>query len=327
MHPVIGAGVNDVIFGPYFLVPFGLAIAVLILEIALTSEHRNVHWIAMLVPAALVSMAMIGHRGDPIYRAFLDTFTVRLGGDPVFCAMLAVVGFYGYAAVRRAEWAIEAMMAALTLLAIVGRHSLTQGVLAEPLPAPLMIAATVLLGLGVRRRESWRCFVGGFGLALGVALAFPAEAELTPYRLAVVFHLILTVTLILGAAFDDAFARILRAVGVALAVLAGLVALAIPSRLPAWLFDLYPLMIAVVLTAYAVWHRPALPCAALLFCAWTLATGWQIYRVCRQLVVGLDFLVVSLAVFALALGVSLAKAGVLARWYGTWRRRLPDPTD
>jgi peptidoglycan/LPS O-acetylase OafA/YrhL len=64
-----------------------------------------------------------------------------------------------------------------------------------------------------------------------------------------------------------------------------------------------------------------------LFCAWTLATGWQIYRVCRQLVVGLDFLVVSLAVFALALGVSLAKAGVLARWYGTWRRRLPDPTD
>jgi hypothetical protein len=324
MHPIAGVNVNSVIFGPYFLVPFGLALAVLILEIALTSERTLVHWIAMLLPAFLVGLAMIGHRGDPIYRGFLDTFTQRLGGDPVFCTLIAVAAFYAYAAIRRAAWAFEALTTALALLALIGTNSVDRGLLAEPLPAPLLIAATLLLGVGVLNQQSWRCLAGALGLALGLALAFPLDAEVTPYRAPIVFHLMTLIVLIVGAAFSDVLARALRTLGVAIVLCAGLGAMVIPLAAPPWWLEVYPLLLTLLLAGYAYWHRPALACSGVLFACWSLVSGWQIYRVCRQLVVGLDYLVLSLLVFVLAIVVSLAKAGVLARWYAAWRQRAPD---
>ena len=59
--------------------------------------------------------------------------------------------------------------------------------------------------------------------------------------------------------------------------------------------------------------------AGLVFTAWALASGWQIYRALRQLIVGLDYLMLSLIVFVMAIGVSLAKAGLLSRWLTIWR--------
>jgi hypothetical protein len=61
--------------------------------------------------------------------------------------------------------------------------------------------------------------------------------------------------------------------------------------------------------------------AAALLVAWSAATGWQIYRHIRQLVVGLDYLVLSLCVFPLAIAISLGKAGILSRWLKAWRHR------
>src|SRR5262249_40741318 len=56
------------VFGPYFLVPFGLAIGVLLLEIGLVEGRRNVLHIALVLPASLLLLTVAGHRTEPIYR-------------------------------------------------------------------------------------------------------------------------------------------------------------------------------------------------------------------------------------------------------------------
>ena len=70
-------GRSDSIFGPYFLVPFLLALDVLLVEAAAVSRHRVMQRVAMAVlPGALV-LAVIGHRPDPVFRGFLELFMER----------------------------------------------------------------------------------------------------------------------------------------------------------------------------------------------------------------------------------------------------------
>ncbi len=78
---------------------------------------------------------------------------------------------------------------------------------------------------------------------------------------------------------------------------------------------------AILLAAYGFWHWQTLTMglAAALLVTWSAATSWQIYRHFRQFVVGLDYLVLSLCVFPVAIVISLAKAGILSRWWKAWR--------
>jgi hypothetical protein len=46
---------------------------------------------------------------------------------------------------------------------------------------------------------------------------------------------------------------------------------------------------------------------------WLTAAGWRGYRALRQIIVGLDYLALSLTLFAVAVLISLGKAGVLWR--------------
>jgi hypothetical protein len=66
-----GGDRDRVIFGPYFLVPFGLALAVLLLEMGLVSRRRGVLAFALAAPAWLVGLSLVGPRPDPIYQEFL----------------------------------------------------------------------------------------------------------------------------------------------------------------------------------------------------------------------------------------------------------------
>src|SRR5204862_2919733 len=97
MHLLDGRDLDRLIFGPYFLVPFGLALAVLLLEAGLVSGSRGVLGAALAAPLGLVALALAGHRSDSVYRGFFEIFTARLGGDPLYVTLLAVAGFYVYA--------------------------------------------------------------------------------------------------------------------------------------------------------------------------------------------------------------------------------------
>src|SRR5207249_1286572 len=129
------------IFGPYFLVPFGLALTVLVLEMGIVSQHRGLLGTAMSAPVGLIALALVGHRDEPLYTEFLSLFTTRIGADPVFCTLVAVAAFYGYALVRRVAWSVEALTATLTALAFVHPDILNDPTPGNQ-PAPLILAAT-----------------------------------------------------------------------------------------------------------------------------------------------------------------------------------------
>jgi hypothetical protein len=317
MHLLPMAEQGQLIFGPYFLLPFGLALAVLFLEIGLASEGRRAVGLALVVPVGLLALALIGHRPDPIYRTFLDMFTARLGGDPLYLTLLATAGLYAYAALRRVPVAVEALTAMLAALAVVGPHTLKLGALVEPRPLPILAAAALQTGLGLWRGQVWRCAFGAGGLVLGTTLALPESAAL---RTVIAFHLGLVALLGVGAAFDHVDGRRLRGVGVVLVLFACLgtmfEAFPLPGGVPAWVVQAYPPVMALLLAGYGLLlvHRPSLVTAAVVLGCWLGVTGWAGYRALRLVVVGLDHIAVSLLLFGLAILVSLGKSGALARW-------------
>jgi hypothetical protein len=331
MHYIDPPDNNSLIFGPYFLVPFGLALTVLVLEIGHVARNRGALATAMVIPVGLIVLAMVGHRPDRLYQHFLETFTSRLGADPLYWTLVSVAGFYGYAALRGVPVATEVLTGALVLLGFVGPNSLDPGEWTLPQAEPILAAAGLQLTLGVLRRTSWRCLVGGLGLA-AVAYVAPFEGtDFTPIREAIAFHLGLTAVLIVGAMYEDGLARLLRVVGAAVVLLACLDALFgeidVPADLPPWALRAYPLALAGILLGYGLVlrHRLCIGVASTVLATWLASTSWLGYRALRELVAGLDYIGVSLALFAVAVLASLAKAGMLSRWLEAWGKRRVDP--
>lgn len=302
-----------VLFGPIFLVPFGLALAVLLLEIGLVGRRRRgVLGTALALPALLVIFLFAGHRADPIYRGFLALFAERIG-DPLSVTVLSAAIFYAYAALRRVPSAIEALAASLAALAVVGPDTLEGHELIAPRVLPLLAAAALQLAVGVWRRGAWRCLGGTAFLAAALlALAENAEEMLLCGFLA--FHIFLIGALLVAAVFDNPLAAMLRVVGPILAIpicFAVLLARS-PSgaSVPPLLLVVYPLLMAALLLLYGRLLRQtaALAAAVLIFSGWTMLFGWRLYGWLRSTVAGIDHILLSLALFALAVFISLAKA-------------------
>jgi hypothetical protein len=314
------------IFGPYFVVPFGFAVAVLLLEGGLVSGRRGLIATALAAPVGLAALALLGHRDDAIYREFLEMFATRLGGQPLCVTLLAAAGFYAYAALRRAPGAVEALTVALAALAFVDPESLTPALAEVPRPVPLLAAAMLQLTLGIDRHNAGRCLLGHAGLVAVVALALPPGDVLADWRGPLAFHVAVGGLLLIGAAFEDSVGRFCRTAGAALVLPACLGALfgqTSPSAgLPSWAADTYALVLAVCLAGYGVriGHRFSLGIAGLVLACWIGVVGWWGYGVLRQFVSGLDYLLFSLALFVLAVLVSLGKGGALAAYRMRFRR-------
>lgn len=322
MHLLAGRDGERLIFGAFFVIPFGLAIAVLLLEMGQTSGKGSVIWAALSLPAVLVELAMTGHRADPVYQEFQQMFRSTLGGDPLYITMLAVIGFYAYAALRRVGPAVELLIGALLALAAIGPDSLRQGPLAWPQPIPLLLAAGLQTALGLWRRQSARYALGLCGLVFVAALLLPDPSM--RMRTLITFHLALAAMLFVGAEFDDRLARTLRLAALAMMLVASLAAMFdVASGLagmPPWLMDAYPLALALVAGIYGwlLCHRPAIAVCIVVVSCWLVGLGWWCYHALREAVTGLDYIAVSLALFGLAILVSLAKSGLLARFLTVW---------
>ena len=313
MHHVESAEVEPYIFGPYFLAPFVLAVGVLLLEIGLVERLGGVVRAALAVPPVLLILATVGHRPEATYQGFLAQFGTRLGGTPSYLTLLASAGFYAYAAVRRVPSAIEGLTAALALLAVVAPGTLDPDGLVPPRALPLLAIAALQLGLGLRRRDAWRCLIGA-GCLAACATIGTAGTGGAVHRGPIAYHLILVAVLVIGATFDDLVGRLLRGVGAAMALLACLVVLTgrsgRPEAPPAWLIEAYPLAMATLLAGYGalLGHRTSLAGAGLILASWLGVAGWRGYGSLRHHVAGLDYIALGLVLFALAVLASLVDA-------------------
>jgi hypothetical protein len=72
-------------------------------------------------------------------------------------------------------------------------------------------------------------------------------------------------------------------------------------------------------------HWPSNAMAVLVLVGWLAGVGWRGYRALRQVVEGLDQMALSLALFAVAVLISLGKAGVLSRWLAARGLAAPVP--
>jgi hypothetical protein len=153
-----------IIFAPYFLIPFGLAVAVLLLEIGIVERNRTTRWVGLALTLALVPVAAIGHRSEAIYQEFLGHFTARLGGTPLFVTLLAAGGFYLYGVARRVPLALEGLTVVIAALAFVRPETLTLDELTAPRMPLLGLAVLLQVVVGLLRRDAWR-------LALGAVVA------------------------------------------------------------------------------------------------------------------------------------------------------------
>ncbi len=316
MHHIPSAETEPYIFGPYFLVPFGLAIAALLLEIGLVERLGGVLQIAMFLPAVLVLLTVVGHRADPMYHWFLGRFIDRLGGTPFFLTLLASAGFYGYAALRRVPAALDALTAVLVALAFVSPHTLDLGSLASPWEWPILTAAAVQSAIGLTRRSAWRCLVGTGCAALSATISMrPIGAGAHQGPLA--FHLALAAVLQVGAAFNDGLGRLLRTVGATMALLGALVAMTGRTEhaadAPKWLVEAYPLLIALLIVGYGfvLGHRYSILSALLILSGWIAVMGCRGYVSLRKTVAGLDYIATGVVLLALAVLTSMAKGGAL----------------
>jgi hypothetical protein len=306
---------SHTIFGPYFLVPIGLAVSLVWLEIGLASGRRRIMTMACILPLGLAFLAMTGHHHDAVYRSFLNRFIQTLGGSPAYLTLLAAALFQVYAIVRRVPRAWDLMAIGLAGLAVVGPRTIDIDGLVAPRVLPTFGAGLVLAFVSWRTRDSRRaalaagCLVAA--MTRGVGELRP-NIELWPIEL----HLSIGALLVLGAVFDDGLGRLARRSGAVALVLLGLDAATghpriWPTMSPA-LIGAYPLLIAVSAWTYSFLLRDRLYLAsgATSLAGWLAHSGWGAYDHLRKVVVGLDQIVWGMIFFLVAMAISLRKAGI-----------------
>ena len=326
-HYVNGA---RTIFGPYFLVPIGLALSVVWLEIGIAARRRGVMIAAAAMPLALAFLATTGHRYEPVYLHFLDMFRQTLGGSPVFLTLVAAAVFLAYAVVRRVPLAWELMSVALIALAVVGPRTLDFDDLVPLRPLPLAAAGLVLGSVAWRRRHSFEAVVaaGLFVVAVtgGCADMWPnADWGVTA------IHLIIVAALAIGALFDDGLSELARrsaalallVLGVASAVHSPLIANSLPAGIAPW----YPVVVMVTSLAYGLLVRNRMfhAIAGVSLASWIGYSGLQSYQQLRRILTGLDQIVWGLLFFVIATAISLRKAGMWPRAMPVTRSSLSQP--
>ncbi|MGP0068679.1 MAG: hypothetical protein ACLQGP_34395 [Isosphaeraceae bacterium] len=309
------------IFGPYFLVPIGLAVSLVWLEIGIISGRRRIMTAASALPLGLVFLAMAGQADDPVYRAFLELFIRTLGGSPAHITLLATTLFVAYAISRHVPRAWDLMAIALAGLAVVGPRTIDLDGLVSPRALPMGVTGLVLASTAWRHRNSRRAaLAAGFlvaAIARGIGDIWPT-AELWPIAL----HLGVASLLVLGVLFNDGVGRLARRSGALALLVLGLDASTghpfIWPSMPPGLVTWYPLLIAALAWSYGyrLHDRLYLGSGAVSATGWMMHSGGETYAQLRKVVVGLDQIAWGMVCFLIAMTISLKKAGI-------WPRSMP----
>jgi hypothetical protein len=309
---------SQTIFGPYFLVPLGLAFCLIWLEIAIAVRRKGVMIAASAMPLFLALLATTGHRYEVVYMNFLGMFRQTLGGTPVFVTLIAATIFLAYAIVRRVPLAWELLSVALVALAMVGPGTLDLNELVTPRPLPLAAAGLILGSVALRIRHSFRGVLAALLLVISATLGW-AEVWPTADRAMVAIHLLVVGMMAVGAFFDDRLGELaqscatlaLLVLGIASAVHVPVVANSLPANLAPW----HPLFVMVATVAYGILLRDRiyLAIAGAGLAAWVGFSTYHSYYQLRRIVAGLDQIAFGLLFFVIAAAISLKKARLWPR--------------
>lgn len=220
--------VLDIVWRPYFLVPFALAILILIIESGLTSGNRRVVGRAIATAPLLLLMAWPWSPSVAM-QGFLNSLTWTVG-SPVWLTVCILVAFYGWCLFRRIAFAETGLIGSVLLLSIVGPSTIDFGTITSINPAPLLVVGISVGILAFLRRSSILFLTAASLATAGIAVLIP-ETSLAPFRMMTCFHIMLATCLFVSVFWKDLLARRLQAAGATLLVVSAFVAFAGPQSL------------------------------------------------------------------------------------------------
>lgn len=225
----------DTAFGPYQLIPFLLAVYVILLEISITERLPKLQHGVLLTAPLLLLIAhpwLVPWSRLPGYAEFTVTFTRELA-SPVFLTVLGLALLYSWAWFRRVPYSKAGVSTMVLLATFLGPRSFAYpGWRLNPnefLWWPVLAMATVQIISGLRHRKSLPTFVGCMLLIVAIFQTMPEFPALTSWRTFACLHLLLAAMLVIGLCLQDGFARWLNSISpgfVSLTALSGLVSLA-----------------------------------------------------------------------------------------------------
>ncbi|MGE0760054.1 MAG: hypothetical protein AB7O38_23780 [Pirellulaceae bacterium] len=312
----------DTPFGLFFLAPFGAAIVVLLLEIALAEHKQHIARGVLLAAPALLLLAQTPH-GGPAYEQFAGQVTHWLG-SPLWITALMLIAINAYAWWRGAAGGEIGLAVALVAAAGIGPDVRVLTDIHELQWLPLAVVGAWQLAAGIHQGGSLPTLAGAICLIVAGTLRGEGTVLTAAYP-AVPLHLVLLALVASACCFDDGFARWLRPL--AASGLAGAGACAVfglGMSVPPWASSLYALTLAAV--SALLWYRTR-------EIAWLLATlANTLHATAAQLMavwwaahrhLGPDAtvaLAIGIACFVIATSISALKGGLhvaVARWWHT----------
>lgn len=317
-------------FGVYYLVPFFLALLVLVLEIGIVEKRETMVNIATWAAPVLVLLSIPMDEGSAPYRDFLELLTDS-AASPLYLSVIGLLVFYVYAwihGVRQAEWG---MALALLLACFIGRRTISPRNFDALHWWPLATLAGLEAWQAMIHRSSVRSFVAATCLLAGLSIGLKGTM-FTAYNGALPLHLDVAAALAIGLVFHDAFALALRRTCAVLLPLACLIA--VDSEQVRILSEAVRLSYLLALTSLAIAYWRLVGDRWFLFagavnaaCSFLTAAG-SLHGTWSRSVGARGFapLVWGTLTFGLAVLISARKARLFRRLHST-SGEFPDHTD
>ncbi|MEZ6131416.1 MAG: hypothetical protein R3C59_22300 [Planctomycetaceae bacterium] len=327
----------DTAFGLYQLVPFLLAVFVILLEISVTENLAGLQRRLMLTAPLLLIVAypwLVPWSRMSGYSQFTYTVVNDLA-SPVFLTIIGLILFYGWAWWKGARHAEAGVFGMVLLTTFIGPRAFghrTWSLNQETISWwPMLLFAVVQFANGLRRRSSFRTFCGLLLVLFVVHRELAVFDQVRQWRTFAITHLVLLSTIVTGLRFRDEFAEFLREISPAalsFTTLLGLISLSgrsssalIPAGY-ALAFTVFPFILSILLHSPA-WYRVGL--LHTMVCG-IAGVGVGIVTFFRaSLAPGTKPVILAGGSFVVAVFISILKSGLSRRirlWWLTRQRRL-----
>ncbi len=229
----------DTIWGPYFLIPFGLSILLLLFEGAVSAGNLKAASKVLACAPGLLFLA-VPWNGGPAFHHFLIGRVTATIGSPLWWTVCLLLLFFGWAALRKVAGASHGFVAMIALLSIVHADTIALRTLGTPLPGPLFVAGTLLAIVAARKQSSAGCFGAAAILTYALWLILPPMPDFE-WRMTTCYHVMLACCVVFGLSFRDWFSKLFQFVGAAWLPLTSLLVMTgrMADEMPSWWKMLY----------------------------------------------------------------------------------------
>lgn len=198
--------VLDTIWRPYFVVPFILAVMLLVLEAAIVhGNHKLARRVTLQSPALL--LLAWPSADSRVSFEFVSQVTDAVG-SPLWLAIWMMMAFQGWAVIRKVPQAGLGVLGTTMLFSIVGPRTVDLSSLVIE-PIPLLLVGLILAVMGWRQQSSAVALAASVVMTVGLWFILP-QSLLAGLRATICYHVMLAACLLLSVMFHDRLAVVLR---------------------------------------------------------------------------------------------------------------------